>query len=140
MTQIEQALETEIKRAQVSLRLRWDSMHDALADVVCSSHEFTHLLCELDKAWAKTVTTPAVCFRRLAAPSTEFLPTGGILDRTGERQCADNSGKGGDGAPTPGGGGAPEQASERFQLRAHVRRSAGANSFASARHISAQRG
>src|SRR5215471_20484119 len=32
----------------------------------------------------------------------------GILDRTGERQCADNSGEGGDGATTPDGGGAPK--------------------------------
>jgi len=37
-----------------------------------------------------------------------FVRQRGILDRTGERQCADNSGEGGDGATTPDGGGAPK--------------------------------
>ena len=37
-----------------------------------------------------------------------FVRQRGILDRTGERQCADNSGEGGDGATTPNGGGAPK--------------------------------
>src|SRR6516165_8581772 len=37
----------------------------------------------------------------------DFFRQGGILDRAGERHRADNSGEGGDGPPTPGGGGAP---------------------------------
>jgi hypothetical protein len=69
-----------------------------------------------------------------------FVREDGILDRAGERQCADNSSEGGDGPPTPGGGGAPKEAGEPFQLSTQVGRSAGANSFASARHVSAQRG
>src|SRR6516165_5044199 len=44
------------------------------------------------------------------------------------------------GPPTPGGRGAPKKARELPQRGAHVGRSAGANSFASARHISAQCG
>ena len=53
VTEIQQALETEIERAQMCLRLRRDSVHEALADVVCGSPEFAGLLCELDKAWAR---------------------------------------------------------------------------------------
>src|SRR5204862_3860668 len=67
-----------------------------------------------------------------------FVREDGILDRAGERQSADNSSEGGDGPPTPGGGGAPEEAREPLQLSAHVGRGAAANSFASARHVSAQ--
>src|SRR5262249_62325957 len=86
------------------------------------------------------------CARRGGAPAEaprrreNFAREDGILDRAGERQSADNSNKGGDGPPTPGGGGAPEEASEPLQLSAHVGRGAGANSFASARHVSAQCG
>src|SRR6516164_3376867 len=69
-----------------------------------------------------------------------FVRENGILDRAGERQSADNASKGGDGPPTPGGGGAPEETREPLQLSAHVGRGAAANSFASARHVSAQRG
>src|SRR5215831_4549085 len=69
-----------------------------------------------------------------------FVREDGILDRAGERQSADNSGKGSDGPPTPGGGGAREEAREPLQLSAHVGRGAGANSFAAARHVSAQCG
>ena len=69
-----------------------------------------------------------------------FVREDRILDRPGERQSADNSSKGGDGPPTPGGGGAPEEAREPLQLSAHEGRGAGANSFVSARHVSAQCG
>src|SRR5215472_7380714 len=69
-----------------------------------------------------------------------FVREDAIFDRAGEHQSADNSSKGGDGPPTPRGGGAPEEAREPLELSAHVGRGAGANSFASARHVSAQCG
>jgi len=51
--EIQQALESEIHRAQGRLRLRRDSMYEALADVVCGSSEFARLFSELDDAWAR---------------------------------------------------------------------------------------
>jgi hypothetical protein len=50
---IQQALESEIQRAQGRLRLRRASMYEALADVVCGSPEFARLFSELDNAWAR---------------------------------------------------------------------------------------
>jgi DNA repair exonuclease SbcCD ATPase subunit len=51
--EIQQALESEIQRAQGRLRLRRDSVYEALADVVCGSPEFARLFSELDNAWAR---------------------------------------------------------------------------------------
>ena len=51
--EIQQALESEIQRAQAHLRPRRDSMYEALADVVCGSPEFARLFSELDNAWAR---------------------------------------------------------------------------------------
>jgi hypothetical protein len=51
--EIQQALESEIQRAQGRLRLRRASMYEALADVVCGSPEFLALFAELDDAWAR---------------------------------------------------------------------------------------
>jgi hypothetical protein len=53
IAEIQQALESEIQRAQGRLRLRRDSVHQALADVVCGSPEFLALFAELDNAWAR---------------------------------------------------------------------------------------
>ena len=57
---------------------------------------------------------------RIVETAARLFRENGILDRAGERHCADNPGEGGDGPPTPGGGGAPTEAREPLQHSAHA--------------------
>jgi hypothetical protein len=77
--EIQQALESEIQRAQGRLRLRRDSMYAALADVVCGSSEFLALFTELDQAWAR-LRGLRKCFRAIQEALSGHMP-GPLMSR-----------------------------------------------------------
>jgi hypothetical protein len=77
--EIRQALQTEIERAQMRLRLRRDSMHAALADVVCGSPEFLALFTDLDQTWAH-LRGLRKCFRTIQDALSGHMP-GPIMSR-----------------------------------------------------------
>ena len=77
--EIRQALQTEIDRAQMRLRLRRDSMYAALADVVCGSPEFARLFSELDQTWAR-LRGLRKCFRTIQDAMSGHMP-GPIMSR-----------------------------------------------------------
>jgi len=71
--EIQQALESEIQRAQGRLRLRRSSMHQALADVVCGSPEFLALFTDLDQTWAR-LRGLRKCFRAIQDALSGHMP------------------------------------------------------------------
>jgi hypothetical protein len=77
--EIRQALQTEIERAQMRVRLRRDSMYAALADVVCGSPEFARLFSELDQTWAR-LRGLRKCFRAIQDALSGHMP-GPLMSR-----------------------------------------------------------
>jgi len=77
--EIQQALESEIQRAQGRLRLRRSSMHQALADVVCGSPEFLALFTDLDQTWAR-LRGLRKCFRAIQDALSGHMP-GPLMSR-----------------------------------------------------------
>ena len=77
--EIQQALESEIRRAQGRLHLRRSSVHQALAEVVCESPEFLALFTELDQTWAR-LRGLRKCFRTIQDAMSGHMP-GPIMSR-----------------------------------------------------------